>query len=340
MDRRDFLKTGGAVVATGAAVVAPAGAAEPGPAVAPAILPGAKAITLATTWAPQGPGAAHERLARRIEMATDGRYRIEVGAGADPDLVYGPAGRPADPAFAFFAGLPFGQGLDARAQQTWLAVGGGQTLWDDLAAERGFKPLVAGHTGAGGGVWSTARLEQVSDLAGVTVGVQDGICADAVRALGAVPVAIDPGDVKAALAEGRVDAADWLAPHAATDLQPLAQRLYRPGFKRDGVVLSLEVGLSLWERMSAADQAILEACAAEEHRLSLAEAYAHALLAAPAETPAKWPVRLGFSAELSRALEAAARDAVAGLARSSDVARRIHDSHQAFRRMLGGGATA
>ena len=86
------------------------------------------------------------------------------------------AARGATPAciapFAFFAGLPFSQGLDKLALQTWLAAGGGAMLSDELAAEHGFKPLVAGHTGPSTGVWAAARLETPSDLAGTRLHVE------------------------------------------------------------------------------------------------------------------------------------------------------------------------
>ena len=127
MDRRNFLS------ATGAAAVAAGTAAAPALAVevrraktAPVSRAGAKLLTLASEWAPEPAGFGPERLARRIETATDGRYRIEIAYGnADGDLTYGGAWRHAKlhPAFAFFAGLPFAQGLGASAQHTWLAVG-------------------------------------------------------------------------------------------------------------------------------------------------------------------------------------------------------------------------
>ncbi|MEL7049328.1 MAG: hypothetical protein AAFO75_10280, partial [Pseudomonadota bacterium] len=41
------------------------------------------------------------------------------------------------PAFAYFAGLPGQNGLDANAFQNWLQTAGGQSLWSDLAGEFG-----------------------------------------------------------------------------------------------------------------------------------------------------------------------------------------------------------
>lgn len=337
MDRRDFLKTTGAAAVAAGTAAAPAGATEAQ--AGPVTRPGARLLTLGSQWAPEPAGFGSERLARRIETATDGRYRIVVEHGhADADLTYGSAGRHAKlhPAFAFFAGLPFAQGLDAPAQQTWLAVGGGEMLWDELAAEFGFKPLLAGHTGASAGVWAGARLETAADLARARLHVE-GLAADVARALGATPVLMAPHELRAALAGGRIQAAEWLGPLAvaAPDLRPLAQRLYEPGFHRGGTMLSLAVRRTLWDGMSAADQTIFEACAAQEYHLSLADTRAHALLVGQVEAPAKWPVRLAWTDTVSEALDQASAEVVERIAAGDASARRIHDSYHAFRHLLG-----
>lgn len=346
MDRRGFLKTSGAAaVAAGTAATARADASDAvqGKA-APATLSGIRRLSSASGWGGDLPGSDAERLAHRIETATGGRYRIALTKDAtSADLTYGDARALATshPAFAYFAGLPFGQGLDAVAHDAWLAVGGGQMLWDDLAATFGFKPLVAGHTGASAGVWSSVRLETRSDIAGARLQVS-GFAVDVVRALGAVPVEITSHELKAALADGRVAAAEWLGPLAAVspDLEPLAGRLYQPGFHPAGTLLSIAIARPVWDGLGATDQAIFEACAAHEYQLSLADVRAHAWMAAQIERPAKWPVRETLPGELSAALEAAAVDAIAQVAATDHAARRIHDSYQAFRRVVGEPATS
>ena len=214
-------------------------------------------------------------------------------------------------------------------------------LWDELAAEHGFKPLVAGHTGPSPGVWSTARLETPSDLVGASLQVE-GLAGDILRDLGATPATFAADDLRAALSDGRLQAAEWLGPLAAVapDLQPLAQRLYQPGFNRHGQLLSLAVAKPLWDGMSAADQAIFEACAIEAYHLSLTDARAHALIASQVEAPAKWPVRLPWPSGMAAAFDQAAAEAVERIAATDPASRRIHDSYQAFRRMLGEPATA
>jgi TRAP-type mannitol/chloroaromatic compound transport system substrate-binding protein len=343
MDRRGFLKTtGAAAVAAGTAPAVSARAASGNAEAAqtkPAVLTGARRLAMVSASWCDLPGSGAERLARRIETAAGGRYRIEiVESGVDADLTYGGTKRYADlhPAFAFFSGLPFASGLDVPALQAWLVVGGGQILWDDLAAQYGFKPLVAGHTGASTGLWSSIRLEDPRDLRGARVQAE-GLAADVLRARGATVASIPPAELKRALANGDLQAAEWLGPLAAVspDLQPLAQRVYAPGLNQHGLLLSLAVRRGTWDEMSAADQAVFEACAAEEYRLSLAEAQGHALIVSLAAGPAKWPVRSDpLPPSLAGELQQTAHEIVESIGAADPAARRISDSYRAFRNLV------
>lgn len=336
MDRRDFLKTTGAAAVTVGATTAAVAGGDAQAVAAPAVVSGVRELTLASSYGSDAPGEGADRLARRIETATDGRYRIVRVPPGSGDLAYGSADSvAAHRAFGYFAGLPLSQGFYATDQLTWLAIGGGAMLWDELAADFGYKPLIVGHTGASAGVWASTRLESVADLAGARVHVSC-IAAEVVRNLGAEPTTYAPLDLRDALADGRLQAAEWLGPLALAvpDLQPLAQRLYQPGFQQGGSLLTLNVRKTLWDAMSNADRAIFEGCAAQEYQLSLTDAAAHALIVARAAAPAKWPIRQAWSPELRGELERVAAEVVWAIADIEPAARRIHDSYQAFRRLL------
>ncbi len=341
MDRRDFLKTtGAAAVAAGtgsAAALSADGAGGTTEASAPAILAGRRVLTLGSDFAADLTGLGPARLARRIAAATGGRYLVHLTREPSaPDMTYGLAGRHGHlhRAFAVFAGLPLALGLEAADQHAWLAVGGGQMLWDELAAGFGFKPLVAGHTGPSAGVWAAARLETPADLEGAALHLE-GLAAEAAALLGATPVRLAPDELAAAFAGGQIRAGEWLGPLAAvsSDLRPLAQRLYEPGLHAAGMVLSLDVRRPVWEAMSPADQAIFAACAAQEYQLALAEARAHALIAAQVAAPAKWPLRLALPEAVTEALETALAEVLHGIAAADPEGRRINDSYQAFRHL-------
>jgi len=341
MDRRGFLKSSGAAAAlastaAGADTATPAASGIPSRA---GVGPTARHLRLAVAPGYDLAGFGAERLAQRLEVATAGRYRIALSSGAaESDLSFGDAHRHValHPGFAFFAGLPLRQGLSATDLDGWLALGGGQLLWDELAHPFGLKPLLVGHTGLSPGLWSNVRLAAASDFRGVPVVAPD-LAARVLQLLGAETVNVPPQDLKAALATGRVHMAEWTGPlpAASFDLRPLAQCLYQPGLTPGGAV-TLTVARRLWDDLTPADRAVFEACAAEEHRLALAEARLHAALAAGIGAEAKWPVQQALPPALEPALAAAAGAVIEEVAGHDAISRRIAASYRAHREVYGG----
>jgi TRAP-type mannitol/chloroaromatic compound transport system substrate-binding protein len=340
MDRRGFLQSGGAAaVAAGAAPgQTKANLAAPGGDTRPPALPGARVLRLALAPGYDLAGFAADRLAERITVATGGRFRLERGElAAACELNFGDAHRLSvlHPGFGFFAGLPAGAGLPSADLDAWLVLGGGQLLWDELAQPFGLKPLVAGQMGESAGLWSNVRLERAADLVGLPVAAA-GVAARVLSRLGATLFDVAPQDLRAALASGELGAAEWAGPLPAVafDLGPLAPRLYQPGLSCGGLsILSVERGL--WEALGPGDQAIFEACAAQEYRLQLAEAKFYASMLAEAHSAAKWPVRTALSGPVGRAVAAAGRAVVAELAGHDAACRRIAASYEAYCRWRG-----
>jgi TRAP-type mannitol/chloroaromatic compound transport system substrate-binding protein len=348
MDRRTFLKSTGAVAAAGTGTAATADTHAPA---SPAIANGARELALAAAWPLDTPvyGDSVLRLGRRIEVATEGRYRIvpahasqsglAVIANGAADLYHGTEHLNLDiePALAYFAGLPGPLGLDAQGFQAWLIAGGGQMLWDDLAADLGVKPLMAAHTGNGVGLWLKQPLSEQGGFKGLRLNVY-GLAAHVLRRLGGESHALPPKDIAAALADGRLDGAEWAGPVAslAAGLHRAARHVTSRGFSPAGIVYTLGIRRKLWDTLSAADRAILEACAAEEVRTSIAEALAHRRIA--------WKVlteRHDVTVEWRRArqpgaLDRAAEEIVADVAASSAKAGRIDQSYRAFAEAMRG----
>ncbi len=343
MDRREFLiSTGGVAVAAAASTPAVAADAEPG--FAPAAEGAAPTLRLAMAWAasPQGPADSAHRLTQRFEAMTGGRIRIEGGASLDEaDLLQA---SPHDfahhhPAFAYFGGLPGSAGLEADDFAHWLTVGGGQMLWDDLAAEFGWKPLLAGHLGGSPPLWSREPITRLSDLAGAPLAVS-GLGADVARALGAEPLPLGPDAALRALADGTARSAE--AGGLMTSLGLGAGRIARHatgrGLNGRGTAVALHVRLEAWERLGPADQAILAAAATEEFHASLAEHRAHesiarrTLAASFGVTFAPWP------SDIADALDRVADASIAHAAGHDARAARIDHSYMAFRSAISGSA--
>jgi TRAP-type mannitol/chloroaromatic compound transport system substrate-binding protein len=361
MDRRDFLlTTGGAVVAATSSVGAHAAAGgdgTTGAATAPSAH-GTSVLRLGMAFpdAANGPSDTAHRLARQVETMTGGRYRIEIAADCGPqgdaDLFFGSAHAFATqhPAFAYFAGLPGGSGLAPSALAQWIAVGGGQMLWDDLAATHGWKPLLAGHSGGAPLLWSRTRITGLDSLAGNRIAAE-GLGADVVRALGAEPVALSAGRTVAALADGSVHAVELgsavaslasgvarAAPHATGSLaEGQAPGL---GLNGHGTALALNVRLSVWSKLAEGDQVILAAAAAESYQADVAGALAHERMARQV-VEGSFGVRIAaWPSDVADAIDRVAEATIAHVAGTDPAAERIDRSYFGFRNMLSGVAAA
>lgn len=344
MDRREFLITSGGAAVAAASPIA-AYASENSAEFSNSYADNATVLRLAMPWAdaPQGPADGVRRLVRRFETMTGGRYRIEISAGtdvgADADLVHGSAHDFAKihPAFAYFAGLPGLAGLNAQDFAHWLAVGGGQMLWDDLAGAEGWKPLLTGHSGEAPPLWSRTPIAGLGDFSGQRVAAS-GLGADVARGLGADGLSLAPQQVAQSLADGSLFAAETggVLASLANGTGRAFSHATGNGLNGHGTALSLSVRLAVWNEMLDADKAILEAVSAEAYQASLAEVRAHDRLARQVlersfgVTFAPWP------AELAEALDRVAEATIAHVAGCDAISARIDQSYMAFRSAISG----
>lgn len=348
MDRRTFLKSttiaaGSSLAASAAAAATSAEATDQG-LTAPALSRSTTQLSFASQWAPDLPvlGDAAARIAKRIEQALGDGYVVrQVSAsseGADLTFAHVDAGN--EPGFAFFAGLPGSFGLEPAQLQAWLAAGGGQVLWDDLAAQHGIKPLLAGHTGAAPGLWSSRALSDAANFAGGSI-VLSGGSRPLVRAIGAEAVDLPPSKLREGLADGHLIAAEWGNPLGGLmlGLADAATHYYRGGIHRSGTAIILNVRLSLWERLGTAERIMLEGVAAHELALALADAIAHQPMLEPALARSPTLVVADFPAPLAETVDNVTAALIAEIGATSRDARLIRDSYLAFRRLLTGQET-
>ena len=350
MDRRSFLRTTGAAAA--AATTAGVAAAEPTVRTpefaAPAVAKGLRRLRLAIAGRDvvAGPADQAHRLALRIAAMSDGRYGFDVVPDAasgfsavrtgDADLYFGSEHDHLDAhrALAYFAGLPGDRAIAARHLTAWMLVGGGETLWDDLAGGFGIKAMLAGHSGDQATFLATHRVAAMSELAGKSVAVT-GLARDVVRGFGLEPATVPAGEVAAAMLSGEVLAAELggaLTSHAlgVTNAAP-----YHVGtsINRHGSALSLGMRRAFWDSLGAGDQALFAAAASAELQLTLAEDEAHRRMLAPAPDPdmkRTW----ALAPELHRTVGRVANAVVAQVAASDPAAQRINAAYMGFRRLV------
>lgn len=332
MQRRRFLKTSG----WGAfgSVVAPAVQAK-----------SAKLrLKMLTSWPAGFPGlgtSAH-RVARQIEAATGGEIAVRLfsaGERAGPfDVFDAVAVGDADlyhsadyyqqeksPAYNFFTAIPFG--MTAIEMAGWLLHGGGQALWDELAARANVKPLLCTSTGAQMGGWFKREIRDVSDFEGLRVRMP-GLGGVALSKLGAVPVKLAGGEIQAALKEGSLQAAEWVGPwnDLAAGMHRAANRYYYPGFHEPGGLLTLGVNLDLWRSLDTRLQVILREVTTAEYIRSLTEFNVRNAEALTLLNDQHNIQPQPFDAAILSAIAVAADEAVAEVAGADALTRQVHAS--------------
>jgi TRAP-type mannitol/chloroaromatic compound transport system substrate-binding protein len=316
---------------------------------APGIAQGRRKLKMVTDWPEGMPGlqASAVRLARTIGAATAGRIDIEVfaaGALVRPFETFDAVGAGiADmfhtdeayfekkaPAFNFFATVPFG--FTADELFAWIHYGGGQELWDALGARYNVKSLLCASTGCQMGGWFTHEIASPEGFKGLRYRMA-GPGAEVLRRLGATVVLLAGGDIVPALNSGAIDACEWIGPwlDMALGLHKGAPYYYYPAFHEPGTGQSLGINKSVWESFDASDQRLIEAVAAGEYALSLAEFNANnGLSLRRLRNDGVVKIRK-FDDRVLRELYRLSTDVVAEIGAADDLSRTIYASYTTFR---------
>lgn len=231
-------------------------------------------------------GAA-KRIAKRVDAATGGRFKIQVFAANElvpalqamdavqnatvecahtaPYFYYGK-----DPTFAFGCAVPFG--LNARQQNAWMYHGGGMALMREFYANYNVIHFPAGNTGAQMGGWFRKEIRTVADLKGLKIRI-GGFAGRVLQKLGAVPQQIAASEIYTSLEKGAIDAAEWVGPYDDEKLgfYKVAKYYYYPGWWEGGPELDLFVNVNAWQALPKEYQAILEAACAEANMHMVAQ---------------------------------------------------------------------
>ncbi len=346
MKRRDFLKKS-AVASAG--VVAASTAFS-----TPAISQGLKKMVVVSTWPRDFPGlgTGAQRVAKRINDATDGRISVEyfaagerVGAFDSFDEVASgnaQAYHGADyywkgkhPGWAYFTSVPFG--LTYTEMNAWIRFGGGQELWDELAAGFGLKCIMAGSTGCQMGGWFRKEMNSADDFKGLKMRMP-GLGGDVIAKLGASPVSIPGGQIYENLVSGAIDATEWVGPWNDSFMKfyEAAKYYYYPGFHEPGSMLALGMNKKFWDGLSKTDQIIIESAAGLENDMMMAEFNMKSGSALTKLVKEQGVQLRQFSDDTYDSFGEAADEVFAGVRAHSDLAKRIDASFLAARKDLAG----
>lgn len=362
MNRRDFVVGAGvgAVVGAGATYVAlnqkqPAPKPEAAaPEKAPMVNKGLKKMAVVSTWPRDFPGlgTGAQRVAQRIADATEGRIQVEyfaagerVGAFDSFDEVSSgnaQAYHAADyywkgkhPGWAYFTAVPFG--FTYTEMNAWIRFGGGQELWDELAADFGLKCVMSGNTGCQMGGWFRKEINSADDLKGLKMRIP-GLGGDVIAKLGGSPVSIPGGQIYENLVSGAIDATEWVGPWNDSFMKfyEAAKYYYYPGFHEPGSMLALGMNKKFWDGLTKNEQVIIESAAGMENDMMMAE-YNMKSGSALTKLIKEQGVQLRqFSDDVYDSFYNAAEEVFEGVRSHSPLAKKIDDSFKAARTDLAG----
>ncbi|MEM7543969.1 MAG: TRAP transporter substrate-binding protein [Pseudomonadota bacterium] len=325
---------------------------------APALANNVRELRLVSTWPLQldGLGDGVLRVAKTITDLSGGRLKVTVygpgqlvgpfdvhdavGAG-DADLYHSAEyffqGK--SRAFNFFTTIPMGLSMIEHA--TWIAKGGGQALWDELAAGYGIKPLACGGTGPQSGGWFKEEVKSVEDFRNIVMRIP-GLGGVVVERFGAKAILLPPNKIVGAFRDGQINAMEWVGPW--NDLhfgfQKLMQTFLFPGFHEPGSMTSLGLNLELWNDLDPQDRAVITAVAESETLLLTSSFHANnsfslrRLATEYGTTPSEMPT------DVFEGLAEVAEQVVAEVANDDDLSRRVYESYADFRGTVAGGAAA
>jgi TRAP-type mannitol/chloroaromatic compound transport system substrate-binding protein len=310
-------------------------------------------IRMATSWPPNLGGLADSaaRVAKGISQGSDGRLNVEIhtaGKLVPPLGVHDAAGsgeiemyHSAEYYFQgkhrglnFFSTVPLG--LTSVEQIAWLRYGGGQELWDELNAGFGVKAMATGGTGVQMGGWFNKEITSIDDFKGLTMRMP-GLGAQVIERLGANAVSLPGGGIVDALFDGSIDATEWVGPY--NDLQFGFQKLLKtyiyPGFHEPATTASVGFNLDFWNSLTESDQLLISGVVDAELTYHTADYYGNnglALVQLLAESGTK-PTKLPD--EVWNELARVSFEVTASVAEDDDMGRRIVESYDAYRALVG-----
>ncbi len=341
MKRRKFVTT----AATGGLV---AGAAAASSFPAPAIAQGTKQLKMVTTWPKNFPGlgTGAEHLAQRIIAMSDGALDVKVFAAGElvppfesfdavssgnADMSHSASyyWQGKSPAFNFFTTVPFG--LNATEHAAWVNYGGGQELWDELAAGFNIKPFLRASTGVQMGGWYKKEINTLDDFQGLKFRMP-GLGGEVLRRLGAAVVNLPGGEIFPALQAGTIDGTEWVGPwnDLAFGFYKVANYYYGPGFHEPGTTGEVMVNKGVWDGMTDSEKAIIEVAVQAEAWRELSEF--NAMNADSLKTLVEEhgvEVRT-FSDDLFTEIKKVSGEVVAEIGETDEMTKKVYESYTAF----------
>ncbi len=320
---------------------------------APAVASKRIEINMVSTWPRDFPGlgTGAQRFAKNLEDISGGRMKVnyfaagervkafdsldEVSSG-NAQMYHGADyyWKGKHPGWAYFTAVPFG--LSYTEFNAWMRFGGGEALYDELAADFGMKGLPCGNTGVQMGGWFRKEMNSADDFKGLKMRMP-GLGGDVLAKLGASPVSLPGGQIYENLISGSIDATEWVGPWNDSFMKfyEAAKYYYYPGMHEPGASLSVGMNKKWWDGLSKTDQLIIRAAAETENSVMMSE-YNAKNGAYLAKLIDEQGVKLRkFSDDTYDSFGEAANEVFAEVQAHSPLAKRIHESFLKARQDVG-----
>jgi TRAP-type mannitol/chloroaromatic compound transport system substrate-binding protein len=304
--------------------------------------------SMVTSWPPKFPGIGMgpENLARRIEVASNGRLRIKVyGAGelvpafevfdavsrGAVEMGHGASyyHRGKVDAAQYFTAIPFG--LNGNELHAWLYHGGGLELWRELYQPFNLMPFPCGNTGVQMGGWFNKEINSAKDLKGLKMRIP-GMGGEALRRAGGTPVTLPGAEIFTSLQTGAIDATEWIGPYndIAFGLHKAAKYYYYPGWHEPGAGLECIINGDAWNSLPADLQELVRTgCQAIE--LDMLAEYTYGNAIALNELAANPDIEIrAFPDDVLDTLKLHVTDIVNELSAVDPMAAKIRESYERF----------
>ncbi len=339
MKRREFV----ASVGIGGAAAAASGFP------APAIAQGLKQFKMVTTWPKNFPGlgTGAERLAERITALSEGKIEVKVFAAGElvppfqsfdavsagnAEMAHSAAyyWQGKSPGFNFFTAVPFG--LLPMEHASWIAYGGGQELWDELALQFDIKPFLRASTGPQMGGWFRREVNTVDDFQGLKFRMP-GLGGEVLRRLGTTVVNLPGGEIFPALQSGTIDGTEWVGPwhDLAFGFYKVAQYYYWPGWHEPGTTGEVMFNRQVWEGLTKEEQLLIQVAIEAEGWREYAEINAQNAGSLKVLVEQHNVQVKRFSDELLQEIGRHSGEVVAEVGQSDPLTQKIYDSYMDFR---------
>ncbi len=320
---------------------------------APAVASKRIEINMVSTWPRDFPGlgTGAQRFAKNLEDISGGRMKVnyfaagervkafdsldEVSSG-NAQMYHGADyyWKGKHPGWAYFTAVPFG--LSYTEFNAWMRFGGGEALYDELAADFGMKGLACGNTGVQMGGWFRKEMNSADDFKGLKMRMP-GLGGDVLAKLGASPVSLPGGQIYENLISGSIDATEWVGPWNDSFMKfyEAAKYYYYPGMHEPGASLSVGMNKKWWDGLSKTDQLIIRAAAETENSVMMSE-YNAKNGAYLAKLIDEQGVKLRkFSDDTYDSFGEAANEVFAEVQAHSPLAKKIHESFLKARQDVG-----